>query len=135
MASRAQPIRWFFDENSLGVARALSYVRGDVTWPGGPGGLVAPGDQDTAWLPVVGAAGLTVLTRDKKIRQRGAERHALLRAGVRACFLTSGGQLDMFQQLRLWLRHWDDIERLVEEQAPPWLASVTATGVRVFDRR
>lgn len=25
---------WFVDENSLGVAKAHAYVRGDVTWPG-----------------------------------------------------------------------------------------------------
>jgi hypothetical protein len=46
--------RWFFDENSIGVAQALQYVRGDVTWPGGPGGLVPQGAKDPEWLPVVG---------------------------------------------------------------------------------
>jgi len=32
-------------------------------------------------------------------------------------FLTSGGSLDLFSQLRLWLRYWDDIETLVVDLA------------------
>jgi PIN like domain len=127
--------RWFVDENSLGVAKALTYVRGDVTWPGAPGGPVPADTADTAWLLVVGQAGLVVLTRDKRIRSRPLERHALLDHDVRACFLTRGGSLDLFQQLRLWLRFWDDIETLVAENPAPWLASVTRSGVRIFDTR
>lgn len=130
-----QPARWFIDENSLGVAKALAYVRGDITWPGAPGGPVPAGAADTTWLPIVGRAGLVVLTRDKRIRNRPLERQALLDAGVRACFLTSGGSLNLFDQLRLWLRSWDDIETLVADHPAPWLASVTRTGVRIFDTR
>jgi PIN like domain len=130
-----QAPRWFVDENSLGVAKALAYVRGDVTWPGAPGGPVPAGAADTAWLPIIGQAGLVVLTRDKRIRSRPLERQALLDHDVRACFLTSGGTLDLFSQLQLWLRNWDDIESLVTERPAPWLASVTRAGVRVFDTR
>ena len=61
------------------------------------------------------------------------EREALLDHNVRACFLTSGGNLDLFTQLRLWLRHWEDIETLVDTTPGPWLAaSVTRNGVRIF---
>lgn len=133
MPTASQATRWFVDENSLGVAKALAYVRGDITWPGAPGGPVPTGAADTAWLPIVGQAGLVVLTRDKRIRSRPLERQTLLDHGVRACFLTSSGSLDLFSQLRLWLRYSDDIETLVAERPAPWLASVTRTGVRVFD--
>lgn len=112
-----------------------STFRGDVTWPGAPDGLVPAGATDATWLPVVGSAGLVVLTRDKRIRTRPIEREALLDHGVRACFLTSGGNLDLFTQLRLWLRHWDDIDALVAAKPGPWLASVTRTRVRVFAHR
>jgi hypothetical protein len=47
-----------------------------------------------------------VLTRDNRIRTRPIERETLLNHGVRACFLTSGGNFDLFTQLRLWLRYW-----------------------------
>lgn len=132
MPREDRPPRWFLDENSIGVAKALSYVRGDVTWPGGPGGLVEEGAKDSQWLPVVGKAGLVVLTRDKRIRSRPLERQALLEHGVRACFLTAGGQLTLFEQLQLWLRNWSEIERLVAEEPAPWLASVTTNGVRLI---
>lgn len=135
MPAAPQLPRWFVDENSLGVAKALAYVRGDITWPGAPDGPVPAGAADTVWLPVIGRAGLVVLTRDKRIRSRPVERQALLDHNVRACFLTSGGSLTLFEQLRLWLRYWDDIENLVAHQPAPWLASVTRAGVRVFDTR
>jgi PIN like domain len=84
-----QVARWFVDENSLGVAKALAYVRGDITWPGAPDGPVSAGAADTNWLPIIGRAGLIVLTRDKRIRSRPLERQALLDHNVRACFLTN----------------------------------------------
>jgi len=131
----ARTPHWFLDENSLGVALALQHVRGDITWPGAADGLFPAGATDTTWLPVVGSSGLVVLTRDKRIRTRPIERETLLNHGVRACFLTSGGNLDLFTQLRLWLRYWDDIETLVDTKPGPWLASVTRIGVRVFAER
>jgi hypothetical protein len=86
-------------------------------------------------LPLIGSAGLVVLTRDKRIRTRPVEREALLDHDVRACFLTSGGNLDLFTQLRLRLQYWDDIETLVDTRPGPWLASVTRNGVHVFADR
>jgi len=130
-----RPLRWFLDENSLGVALALQHVRGDVTWPGAPNGLIPAGATDTTWLPLIGSAGLVVLTRDKRIRTRPVEREALLDHDVRACFLTSGGNLDLFTQLRLWLRYWDDVVTLVDTRPGPWLASATRNGVHVFADR
>lgn len=85
-------------------------------------------------LPAIGEKGLVLLTRDKRIRLAPVERQALLVNNVRACFLTSGGNLSRFEQLRAWLRHWDAIERLVAEEPGPWLAAVTKTEVRLFDR-
>jgi hypothetical protein len=106
--------RWFLDENSLAVALALQHVRGDITWPGAPDGLIPAGATDTTWRPLIGSTGLIVLTRDKRIRTRPVEHEALLDHDVRACFLTSGGNLDLFTQLRLLLQHWDAIETLVD---------------------
>lgn len=135
MPATPQLSRWFIDEDSLGVAKALQHVRGDITWPGATDGPVPAGALDREWLPTVGTAGLVVLSRDKRIRRRPLERQALLDHGVRAFFLTSGGNLGLFDQLRLWLRHWDSIEAVVADEPGPWLASVTRVGVRVFDRR
>lgn len=133
MAATVQQARWFFDENSIGVALALQHVRGDITWPGGPGGLVERGTKDHIWLPEVGKAGLVVLTRDKKIQKKRVERQALLDHGVRAFFQTSG-ELNLFEQLQLWLKWWAEMEALVELEPGPWLANVTKTRARIFAR-
>jgi PIN like domain len=129
------PFAFIFDENSLAVAKALACVRDDVTYPGAPGSPVKPGMKDLTLLPIIGQSGLVLLTRDRRIRLAPIERRKLLEHGVRACFLTSGGNLSRFDQLRLWLRHWDAIERLVLSEPAPWLASVTRNDVRLFDRR
>lgn len=39
----------------------------------------------------------------------------------------------MFDQLRLWMRWWNEIEKLVAEHPGPWLASVTRVGASIFD--
>ena len=95
--------------------------------------MVPQGAKDPQWLPIVGKAGLVLLTRDKRIRKRPVERKALLDSGLRACFQTTGGQLNLFEQLQLWLRFWSEIEDLVAQEPGPWLASVTRAGVRIFD--
>jgi hypothetical protein len=126
--------RFIFDENSLAVGRAFECVRDDVTYPGALGSPVKPGTKDTTMLAIIGGSGLVLLTRDKRIRLAPVERTKLLDHGVRACFLTSGGNLRRFDQLRVWARHWDAIERLVADEPAPWLASVTRTEVKLILR-
>ncbi|GAA4963890.1 hypothetical protein WHI96_19215 [Pseudonocardia tropica] len=134
MPADVQSARWFFDENAMGVAKALQHVRGDITWPGGPGELVAKGAKDHEWLPLVGKAGLVVLSRDKRIQRNPVERQALLDNGVRAFFQTAGGELNLFGQLQLWMRWWDEMEATLEDEPGPWIARVIKSGVRIFDR-
>lgn len=82
----------------------------------------------------MGKAGLVVLTRDKKIRKNPMERRALLENGVRAFFQTTAAEMSLFDQLQLWMRWWNEIEATLEEEPGPWLARVTKSGVRIFDR-
>lgn len=127
--------RRLVDENSLGVAKALAYVRGDITLPGAPEGLVPAGASDTTWLPIVGCVGLVVLTRDKRIRSRPLERQALLGPGVRACFLTSGGTSTSSTSSDCGCGTETTLKKLVATEPGRRLASVTRTGVRLFDTR
>jgi hypothetical protein len=41
---------------------------------------------------------------------------------------------DAVRELRLWLRWWNEIEKLVDEHPGPWLASVTRAGASIFER-
>lgn len=47
------------------------------------------GAADVEWLPVIGARGWVLLTKDKEIRRRPLKIEAILRAGVRAFALTA----------------------------------------------
>lgn len=49
------------------------------------------------------------------------------------CFQTTGGQLTLFQQLRLWLRWWNEVE--TSSPIGPWPAGVTRVGATIFDGR
>lgn len=79
----------FFVDRSLGkgVRDALRSAGADVVY------LEDEHEHDTSdahWLATAGKNGYVVITKDKQIRRRLAEREALLAANVRAFFLTSG---------------------------------------------
>lgn len=61
-------IRFYVDADLLGVAKLLTEVRSDVTYPGDPGGRnpnglarppcpIKPGEKDANWLPRVANEG------------------------------------------------------------------------------
>jgi hypothetical protein len=63
---RARPaqVRYYFDANVLGLAKVVSTLRPDVTYPGDPGGEVRkrlrppcpvedPATEDLVWIPLV----------------------------------------------------------------------------------
>jgi len=111
------------------LGKALAAVRADVVHPDHPRCGVKKGDLDTTWLPAIGDAGLILITRDKRIRYRPAEKRLMLAYGVRGVFLTGAGNTTSWDQLRLIVRHWEAIEALV--QAPgPWAQSLTVRGLR-----
>jgi len=70
------------------LGKALAAVRADVVHPDHPRCGVKKGDLDTTWLPAIGDARLILITRDKRIRYRPAEKRLMLAHGVRAVFLT-----------------------------------------------
>jgi hypothetical protein len=80
-------IRFYLDADLLGVAKILADVRPDVTYPGDPGGRgldgfqrppcnIQPGDKDVDWIPHVAGAGWIIISRDRHIQHRPAERAA-----------------------------------------------------------
>ena len=77
MAPRVAPV-YFTDENTLGLGKLLrQHGREDVRYPGHEDLPEVPrGTDDQDWLAVVGALGLIVLTRDRRIRSRPAELRA-----------------------------------------------------------
>ena len=126
------PARFFVDENDLALGRSLALARRDVLHPGHRRLPAVPlGTPDAAWLPIVGAIGLVVISRDKRIRSRPAEAELVVTAGIRGFVLTSAGDLSTWDTLTLLVRQWHALERhLAEHRSGPWLAAVTNQGVR-----
>jgi hypothetical protein len=123
----AEP-RFYVDEDTVYLGKALAAVRDDVVHPGHIRCPVALGAKDPQWIPVVGERGWLLISRDKRIRRRPAFRIQLIDAGVRAVFLTSAGHMKRWERLRLVVRFWDQIEALTD-QPGPFAHSLTTGGV------
>jgi hypothetical protein len=88
----AASLRFFVDENLLGVGKALARIRRDVVHAGHPMIPRAPlGALDTAWIPAIAGAGLAAITRDRRIRTRTAELERLRDAGLRVFCIAGPG--------------------------------------------
>jgi hypothetical protein len=132
------PVRFYVDADLLGVAKILTSVRADVTYPGDPGGpgvdglprapcSIQPGDKDTDWIPQVASNGWVTITRDRRIQSRPAERQAVIANGARVLALDARRQLRKWDQLEIIVRQWGKFEEL-SELAGPWIYRATRSG-------
>ena len=128
------PARFFVDENDLALGRSLAEQHGDVVYPGHAELSEVPrGALDDEWLPVIGANRLVVITRDKKIRYRPAEKRAWVEHRVRGFVLTGKRSQTTADSRAILDRHWSTIESLVDDEPDgPWMRSVTEQGVRLI---
>jgi len=90
--------------------------------------------SDETWLEDVGAKGYVVLTKDKQIRLNLTERDALVRANVRAFFLTSGN-LTGAEMAEILTTQLSAMTRLARSSPPPFLATVTRSEVRLLEQK
>ncbi len=88
MTARFAPV-YFTDENTMGLGKLLRRNgRTDIRYPGHEELLGVPlGSADLEWMPVVGALGLIVITRDRRIRTRPAELAAYWEHGIRSVWI------------------------------------------------
>ncbi|WP_156138873.1 PIN-like domain-containing protein [Microbacterium mangrovi] len=129
---------YFADENALGLGKLLERTgRTDVVYPGHPSLPEVPlGCPDLDWMPVVALQGLIVLTRDRRIRTRPAELEIYLAQGIRAVWLGGKRDLGPRDQLALFIKHEERLQRqAVKLGGGPWALIMTATGVRELSLR
>jgi hypothetical protein len=69
-----------------------------------------------------------VLTRDRRIERRPAEKQAVIAYGVKLFAITSAEQLDKWRQLEIIMSRWRDVERLADRQGP-FIYRLTRTSV------
>lgn len=142
MQTKPATVRFFIDEDTLGLAHLLTRVRSDVTYPGDPGGVldkrerppcsIAPGTRDEDWIPEVAAQGLIVITRDRQIEQRTAEKAAVKEAGGRHVAITTKASLRKFEILEVVICQWRRLEDL-STLPGPFIYGITRTSIRKLD--
>jgi len=83
------------------------------------------GTHDVDWLPLVGARGWVLITKDKNIRKREIELRALRQAGVRTFVLTASG-LSGAGQAEVLKEALPAMLRLLRRRAAHFVARITA---------
>ncbi|QWC84577.1 hypothetical protein KLP28_13520 [Nocardioidaceae bacterium] len=124
---------YFTDENTLGLGKLMrSLGREDVLYPGHDRLPEVPrGSPDLDWMTVIGERELIVLTRDRRIRSRPAERRAYWQHGIRSVWIGAKQDLGPADQLQLFLRHEKRLKREITKRGPgPWSLSLGPSGVR-----
>ncbi len=103
------------------VADALSCVRDDVEWleP-----RFAHDTPDTEWLAEAGRQGWVVVTRDKRIRIRRAERQAIEDHRVGCFVLASAGNLGRWETLKVVVPTLDEMVRRFDETPRPFIFTI-----------
>ena len=86
--------------------------------------------DDSEWITAVAERGWVILTKDRRIRHRPLERSAVAAAKARMFVLTSGN-LSGPEMATILCRHLERMSRISLSEAPPFIARVTATGIRV----
>lgn len=143
MSKPARPatVRFYVDADVLGLAKELVRIRGDVTYPGDPGGPVKGGRHrppcpitrtdapDTRWIPETARRHWLIVTRDRHIQEHRAEIDAVRRSGARMVVLGGEEALDTFHQLEVLMCQWRKIEALLDEPGP-FIYIATRTTMR-----
>lgn len=86
--------------------------------------------DDSEWVTAVAERGWVILTKDNRIRHRPLERSAVGAAKARMFVLTSGN-LSGSEMAKIFCKHLERMSRISRSESPPFIARVTATGVRV----
>jgi PIN like domain len=138
--TREATVRFYVDADLLGLAKTLSLLRADVTYPGDPGGRVrkrirppcpvtSPATKDREWIPVVTQLGWVILTRDSRIQEHRAEIDAVRTHGARMIVLAGKEAVDTWHQLEVIMCVWRQVERCCEHPGP-FIYTATRSGLR-----
>lgn len=110
----------------------MAAARSDCVFPGHLRSPIGTGTDDVDWIPEASSRGWIVVGRDKKIRSRPAEWAVFAAYPLRMLVLTTVGNLDVWEQLRVFVARWDRIEELLTTPEP-WVYAVTKNGLREME--
>lgn len=137
MPPRPADVRFYFDEDVLGLAKVVGALRPEVTYPGDPGAVIfrrerppcpiAAGAKDPQWIPAVAQQGWVIVTRDSNIQRRRAEVAAVRDNGARMVAIAGPDARGTWEQLEVLMVNWRRIVAWADEPGP-FIYSVTRTG-------
>lgn len=90
------------------------------------------GARDTEWIPKVATAGMAVISRDRAISRRRAEKDAILAAGAQMFAITDPGQLRVCDLLAIVMHRWRDMEWL-RERPGTYIFTLSRTRMTEID--
>jgi hypothetical protein len=110
-------VTFFFDHNlPPDLARALDCLDIDATYLTNEFSADA---ADEAWMPEVAKRGYIVITRDRNIQKRPAQRELYRQLRLRGLFLGPAFSKMRLRELARWLLwRWDDIEDTMSSAKP-----------------
>lgn len=144
ISKRRKPhtVRYYVDADTIGLAKVLLQVRGDVTYPGDPGGrwrdgrgrpacaITSTAVADREWIPEVTRRGWVIITRDQRIEERTAEVSTVLDCGAKLFTISSPQrQLSGFDILEIVMCSWRRMEAKTTDDGP-FICRMTRTGIR-----
>lgn len=137
MPPRPADVRFYFDEDVLGLAKVVGALRPEVTYPGDPGAVIfrrerppcpiPSGAKDPQWIPFVAQQGWLIVTRDSNIQRRRAEVAAVRDNGARMVAIAGPDARGTWEQLEVLMINWRRIQSWADEPGP-FIYSVTRTG-------
>jgi hypothetical protein len=88
-----------------------------------------PNTLDVTWIPEIGRHGSVVITADRGISKKPAERKALEEANVISVFMAKGFTMNpIFELVSLFVKWWPDIDRSVQRVKPGTSLQVNPNG-------
>lgn len=117
----------FFIDRSLGRETVAAALRAAGAQVEPHDAHFPPNAPDQEWLQAVGARGWVVLSKDKNIRYRGAEKAAVAGAEV-ALFIFRGGSMRGAEIAQAIASALPKMLRMVRTQSRPFIASISKAG-------
>lgn len=117
----------FFIDRSLGREKVVAALRTAGARVEPHDAHFPPNTPDQEWLQAVGARDWIVLSKDKNIRYRGAEKAAVAGAKV-ALFIFRGGSMRGDEIAQVLAGALPKILRMVRTQSRPFIASISKAG-------
>jgi hypothetical protein len=120
---------FFFDNNlSPVLVQALQVLGEDVqhlrdTFP--------PDTPDAVWIPDVARRGWILVTRDKRIRKRPLEVHALAHAKLSAFIFMQKRDPDRWGWVELVVRRWTEMKDRATTERRPFVVGIPERGAPV----